>query len=108
MVTADLSDLDTNLQPLWDLVHTVRDRCLLQAYAHKLGQCLLDITSRRDSNQAHIDLQRCTLETHALHLCLAMSNPKNFAKFHSQRLDGFSGAGNSDLSDAFYTEMLVR
>ena len=37
-----------------------------------------------------------------------MSNPKGFAMFHSQRLDGRSGAGNCDLSDTFYAEMLVR
>lgn len=80
----------------------------MQAYARKLGQCLLDVATGTDTSRAHADMQRCTMETHALNLCVAMSNPRGFSKFHSQRLDGLPGADNSHLSDTFYVEMLVH
>lgn len=80
----------------------------MQAYARKLGQCLLEIATGTDSSRAQADMQRCTMETHALNLCVAMSNPRGFSKFHSQRLDGLPGVDNSHLSDTFYVEMLVN
>ena len=79
----------------------------LQAYARKLGQCLLELATSTDTSRAEAEMQSCTMETHALNLCVAMGNPRSFSKFHSQRLDGLSGADNSHLSDTFYVEMLV-
>lgn len=77
------------------------------AYARKLGQCLLEIATGTDTSRAEAEMQSCTMETHALNLCVAIGNPTSFSKFHSQRLDGLSGADNSHLSDTFYVEMLV-
>ena len=79
----------------------------LQAYARKLGQCLLELATSTDTSRAEAEMQSCTMETHALNLCVAMGNPRSFSRFHSQRLDGLSGADNSHLSDTFYVEMLV-
>ena len=79
----------------------------MQAYARKLGQCLLDLATSTDTSTAEAEMQSCTMETHALNLCVAIGNPISFSKFHSQRLDGLSGADSSHLSDTFYVEMLV-
>lgn len=79
----------------------------LQAYARKLGQCLLELATSTDTGRAEAEMQSCTMETHALNLCVAIGNPRSFSRFHSQRLDGLSGADNSHLSDTFYVEMLV-
>ena len=79
----------------------------IQVYARKLGQCLLDITSGKDINTAQAKLQLYTTEANAMLICVAMANPKSFSSFHGMRLDGMSG-DNSDLSDTFYAEMLVR
>ena len=79
----------------------------MQAYARKLGQCLLDIATNSNTSAAQADLRCCTTEGNAMLTCVAMANPKSFSSFHGRRLDGQSGAGNSHLSDVFYTEMLV-
>jgi len=94
------------------LLHTVKAgsasfASAVQAYARKLGQCLLELATSTDTSGAEAEMQSCTMETHALNLCVAMGNPRSFSKFHSQRLDGLSGADNSHLSDTFYVEMLV-
>ncbi|DBA68756.1 TPA: hypothetical protein ACH3X2_013375 [Trebouxia sp. C0005] len=77
------------------------------AHARKLGQCLFEVATSTNTSRAEAEMQSCTMETHALNLCVAMGNPRSFSKFHSQRLDGLSGADNSHLSDTFYVEMLA-
>lgn len=76
-------------------------------YARKLGQCLLDIATGKDLDTAQAKLQLYTTEANAMLICVAMANPKSFSSFHAMRLDGISG-DNSNLSDTFYAEMLVR
>jgi len=99
--------LNTSSMPYKVKVGSASFASAMQAYARKLGQCLLELATRTDTSRAEAEMQSCTMETHALNLCVAMGNPRTFSKFHSQRLDGLSGADNSHLSDTFYVEMLV-
>ena len=97
----------TNGFVLTSSVLTKKVYCIAQVYARKLGQCLLDIATNTNRTAAEANLRQYTIESNVLLLCLAMANPKSFSSFHGLRLDGVTGEGNSHLSDAFYTEMLV-
>lgn len=73
-----------------------------------MGQGLLDLAGNcQDSYSINMQLRLLTSELNALTHCLAAVNPKTFQTFHSRRLDGCTGPDSSDLSEAFYVEVLV-
>lgn len=73
-----------------------------------MGQDLLDLSDDcKDSYTTNMSLRRLTSELNALTHSLAAVNPKTFQEFHNKRLDGHAGPVSSDLSEAFYLEVLV-
>ena len=80
----------------------------LQIYARKMGQGLLDLAGNsQDNASTNMQLRLLTSELNALTHCLAAVNPKTFQKFHNKRVDGLAGPDTSDLSEAFYVDVLV-
>ncbi len=74
---------------------------LLQAFAHKISQCLTSQTHASDISVWIEGLNR-------LRVCLAVGNACNFVAFTACRLDGSVGPGVKQLSDAWYHNFMVR
>lgn len=78
----------------------------MQAYAHKLGQCLAELNQGPASPAAAL-LRKWTCELSSLRVFLAMGDVKKYLSFSSVRLDGSAGPPASQLTDAWYHELLV-
>ena len=73
---------------------------LLQAFAHKISQCLTSQTHASDISVWVEGLNR-------LRVCLAVCNACNFVAFTACRLDGSVGPGAKHLPDAWYHNLMV-
>ena len=78
----------------------------MQAYAHKIGQCLAE-ADQRPASPATALLQKWTCELNLLRVFLAMGHLKKYLSFLSVRLDGEAGPSAPQLNDAWYHELLV-
>ena len=83
----------------------------MQAYAHKISNCMLEVTqgdaSAQPSNSALQQMQTWVCELSTMHVYLALGNLKNFLAFTTSRLDGFPGHGTAQLSEGWYQGVLV-
>ena len=67
----------------------------------------MDLAAKsKDSYTTNTSLRRLPSELNAMTHCLAAANPRTFQDFHNRRLDGQAGPVSSDLSEAFYLEVL--
>ncbi len=75
-------------------------------YARKLGACLLELNDNNEDCAAFDDLQRWIAELTTLGACITLGNPDLLKSIQSGSLDN-SGAPVQQLTDAFYTNVLV-
>lgn len=87
---------------------------LLQAYAGKISQCLLQQSQpcTDGSTDLHClevsdELRRWTDGINRLRIFLAVGNAKDFVGYVASRLDGHLGPSARQLSDAWYHNLIV-
>ena len=88
----------------------VRASVSLQAYARKLGDCLIEITRAGSgiNSEALTQLRTWTSECSSLRVFMVLGSPKKFEAYIAKRLDGKPGLDASELDDSWYDSMLVR
>lgn len=82
----------------------------LQAYAHSIAQCMVDVTQGDPEIQSAVweQLHTWVGEHSTMRVYLAVGNLQNFLAYTTSRLDGFPSHGTAQLSDGWYHGVLVR
>ena len=82
----------------------------VQAYARKLGDCLMEVTraGAGANSPALRQLRTWTSECSSLRVFMVLGSPKKFEAYIAKRLDGKPGLPASELDDRWYRSMLVR
>ena len=77
---------------------------MLQAYARKLGGCLLEAAG--DDTPAGQQLRRWTMELTSLMVCVSLGNRDGFKAFHQANMED-GRADVRELDESFYRKLLV-
>lgn len=83
---------------------------VLQAYVHKMAQCLLDISDDHES-KSHLDLQRYSLEMAACFVCCWMTTAHKAAAAVTESLslrDDVCPLQHEGLPNKLYKDLLVN